>query len=64
MFLRGFSNTSTARADLIQVHLSSAIVTMQTTMDAQGVAYLIRQPTVLQHMLAVDGVGEAQPQGQ
>ena len=34
--------------DLIQVHLSSAIVTMQTTMDAQGVAYLIRQLTVLQ----------------
>ena len=47
----GLSGASKARADLIQINLGSAIVTMQTTPDTQGVAYLIRrsyrQPPVL-----------------
>jgi ABC-type cobalamin/Fe3+-siderophores transport system ATPase subunit len=39
----GLSGASKARVDLTQVNLGSAIVTIQTTLDAQGIAYLIRR---------------------
>jgi recombinational DNA repair ATPase RecF len=38
----GLSGASKGRADLIQGNLSSAIVTIRTAPDNQGVAYLIR----------------------
>ena len=39
----GLGGASKARADLIQANLGSAIVTMRTAADMQGVAYLIRR---------------------
>jgi energy-coupling factor transporter ATP-binding protein EcfA2 len=39
----GLSGASKTRADLIQANLSSAIVTIRTVPDNQGIAYLIRR---------------------
>jgi chromosome segregation protein len=39
----GLSGASKTRADLIQANLGSAIVTIRTAPDKQGVAYLIRR---------------------